>query len=72
MKDKLPWFPMYAGDFLNSRKVRKMTAAQVGSYVLLMCEQWEGGPLSDDGPELARSAKSREQRTRVVLGLCLS
>ena len=70
MSEKLPWFPMYAGDFLNSRKVRKMTAAQVGSYVLLMCEQWEGGPLPNDPAELARIGKTNQKKVMIVVEMC--
>lgn len=51
-----PWFPMYAADFTNSRKVRTMTPAQVGVYVLLLCHEWDAGALPDDMDELAALA----------------
>ena len=32
----LPWFPLYASQFLGSRRVRRFSAEQVGIYILLL------------------------------------
>ena len=68
----MPWFPMYAERFQNSRKVKKMTAAQVGSYTLLLCEEWGGGPLPDDMQELARISKTDAKKVRTVIEWCFT
>lgn len=67
---KLPWFPMYAQRFLTSRKVRLMTAEQVGVYVLLLCEEWEGGPLPNDETLLCKLSHSDWQTVCGVLKMC--
>ena len=70
MRGRLDWFPLYAGKFLNSRKVRRMTDGQVGSYILLLCEQWEGGPLQNDPAELARIGKTNQKKAMTVVEMC--
>ncbi len=67
---KLDWFPFYADRFLGSRKVRRMTAKQVGIYTLLLVEQWSGGPLPDDDEELRLMGKAPAREVRRVLQLC--
>jgi len=52
------WFPLYAHDMLNSRKVRKMQAEEFGIFMFLLIEQWAGGPLPDDQGDLCDMAKS--------------
>jgi uncharacterized protein YdaU (DUF1376 family) len=49
----LPWFPFYARDFASSRHVRRMPLEAVGLYILMLAEQWDGGPLPDDPEEVA-------------------
>ena len=68
----MPWFPMYAEKFQNSRKVKKMTAAQVGSYTLLLCEEWGGGPLPDNIKELARIGKTTQPKVTTILEICFT
>ena len=52
------WFPLYAHDMLNSRKVRKMQAEEFGIFMFLLIEQWAGGPLPEDQGDLCDMAKS--------------
>jgi len=69
----LPWFPLYATDFLNSRKVRVMTPEQVGVYALLLCHQWDGGPLPDDDALLSNLCQGAPANTvRTVLEHCFN
>ena len=46
-KKTLPHFPFYPADFLS--KTGRLTDAQVGAYIRLLCEQWIAGdiPLVD-------------------------
>lgn len=67
---KMPWFPFYVDRFLGSRKVRRMSAEQVGIYTLLLAEQWSGGPLPDDDEELAFMGKGDADMVRKVLKAC--
>lgn len=45
---EMPWFPMWAADFTNSRQVRTMSPEEVGVYVLLLCSEWMDGPIPKD------------------------
>jgi uncharacterized protein YdaU (DUF1376 family) len=68
---EFPWFPFYATDFTNSRKVRTMSPEEVGIYTLLLCHQWDGGPLPDDDVELSSLANGAQSNTvRTVLERC--
>jgi len=69
MKD-LPWFPFYVSRFLGSRRVRRFSAEQVGIYILLLCEQWEGGAIPDVDADLARFSHSTASNARNVLEQC--
>lgn len=60
---EFPWFPMWAVDFVNSRKVRVMTPEEVGVYILLLCHQWNDGPLPDDERELSVLANGADANT---------
>jgi hypothetical protein len=42
---KLPWFKLYARDFLFDEKVQMMSNAQVGIYIKLLCFQWLEGSI---------------------------
>ncbi len=70
MTPSLQWFPFYVDRFLGSRKVRRMSAEQIGVYVLLLCEQWDTGPLPDSDDELAFMGKVEVDAVRTVLSLC--
>lgn len=55
-QDELPFFPMFPKDFLTSPRVRMMTPAQVGGYIILLCTAWDQTPrgtLPDNDEELA-------------------
>lgn len=54
MDEDLPWFPFYVRDFVRSRLVRSSPPEHIGIYVLLLCEQWENGPLPHDTADMAR------------------
>lgn len=70
---RFPWFPFMAQDFLTSRKVRAMTPEAVGVYVLLLCNQWEGGALPHDESELSRMANGAPPNVvRTVLERCFN
>lgn len=43
MAEKLPWFPLYVYDLLTDDKYLRMTWAERGVYLHLMCLQWIGG-----------------------------
>ena len=64
------WFPFYVTRFLASRRVRRMDARQVGIYLLLMCEQWEHGPIPDDDDELTFVGRCGVEEVRQVLSGC--
>jgi len=66
----LEWFPLYVHRFLNSRRLRRMDATKIGIYTLLMCEQWEGGPIPDNDVELMFLARCSASDARAVLGMC--
>ena len=56
--------------FTNSRQVRRMTGEQVGAYILLLCEEWESGPLPDDQAFLANIGKCTVELLESVLAMC--
>jgi uncharacterized protein YdaU (DUF1376 family) len=63
MNTRLPWFPMYVGDWLLSHSVRLMTPEQRGIYVQLLCEQWQnGGALPDDETQLQALAGATDEQ----------
>lgn len=69
----LTWFPLYVTDFLNSRKVRVMTPEAVGIYILLLCHQWDGGPLPEDTVVLSNLANgAHPDDVLAVLEQCFS
>lgn len=62
----LPWFPLWVADFVGSRQVRTMRPELVGAYILLLCSQWEDGPIPDDPgawPGLTNGVASNAVRT---------
>lgn len=70
MSGLLSWFPFYVDRFRASRRARRMEAEQVGVYLLLMCEQWEHGPIPDDDGELAFVGRAELSVVRGVLEAC--
>lgn len=68
---EMPWFPMWATDFVNARTVRTMTPEQVGVYILLLCHEWNDGPLPDDNDALRVLANMADaDAVRTVLERC--
>lgn len=53
-KTRLPYLPLYAGDFLRS--TMGWTLAERGTYLLLLMSQWEVGALPNDKDRLAMMA----------------
>ncbi len=43
---KLPYFPLYGGDFLL--KTGELTNAEVGAYIRLLIHQWANGSINGD------------------------
>lgn len=72
MSEPLDWFPFYVNRFRNSRRVRRMTAQEVGVYILMMCEQWDGGPIPDEDFLLARFGQCDASIARKVLDECFN
>ena len=68
----LEWFPLYVNRFLNSRRLRRMSAECIGIYTLLLCESWEGGPIPDDDSGLAFLGRCTASDARAVLERCFS
>ena len=68
---KLPWFPFHVDRFHASRKVQRMSAEQVGIYLLLLLEEWDRGPLSTKGVDLEAVCHGASiPEIRRVLRLC--
>lgn len=67
---KLPWFPFWVDRFHASKWVRRMSAEQVGVYLLLLAEQWDSGAIVDDDEELSYICRVSVGDVRVVLGWC--
>lgn len=69
----MPWFPFWAADFANSRRVRVMTPEEVGCYILLLAHQWDSGPLPNDLTELAMLCNGASPNTvEAVLERCFN
>lgn len=66
MKSLGPWFPFFLDDFQGG--TMHMSAAEVGSYVLMLCEQWRSGFVPTNGTCLARISRQRRTRIVAVLG----
>lgn len=65
--DLRSWFPLYVADILTGRKTRRMDAEQIGIFMLLLCEQWIGGPLPNDQEELAHMGRAPWERVEPIL-----
>lgn len=68
-----PAFQLYVNDFLGSAKVGMMSADEVGTYVLLLCLDWQEGGFVYDAKRLAkwcRLSPSAFKRAWVQVGQC--
>ncbi len=63
----LQWFPLYPADFLTSRKTRKFDAEQIGILMLLLMEQFLGGPLPDNEFEIEEMARAPWDKVQPIL-----
>lgn len=70
MSECYPWYPMYAKDWLTSRKVRRLTWAQQGIYKRLLDEEWDGGALEGDAQQIAGDIGAPVDDVAVVLESC--
>jgi uncharacterized protein YdaU (DUF1376 family) len=61
------WFPLYVADILTGRKTRRMDAEQIGIFMLLLCEQWIGGPLPTDHEELSDMGRAPWEKVEPIL-----
>lgn len=68
---KLPWFKLWAGKIRSDSNWRKLTSAQRGIFIDLMCADWVEGGVPENPEEAvhecARDAKVRD--VAVVLAL---
>lgn len=70
---KSPAFQFYPDDFLGSPTVARMSHAEIGVYMMLLCLDWNGDGLPEDIPTLARMVKiPAKQFARMweTLGAC--
>ena len=69
---RLPWFPFYVDRFMGSRKVQRMSAEQIGIYMLLLIEEWDSdAPLPTRGDDLVSICQGAPVvEIRNVLRLC--
>ena len=55
------WFPLYVSEWLLVAVKHGLTLAAQGSYMRLLCFQWDNGGLPDDEPTLSRFVGSTPQ-----------
>ncbi len=63
-------FDFHVHRFLNSEDVERMTAEEVGQYILLLCKSWileKDASLPDDLEYMARHARARKEVSPLVL-----
>lgn len=73
MADKLPWFPFFAGDWMNDGKRFGLTWAQQGMYIFLLSYQWREGSIPGDKASLMRILSLTEtefDESWPMLGAC--
>jgi len=60
---KPPAMPFFARDFLQSKRVRRMTLVQVAFYVFLLLESWDNDPVGylPEGFELWKLARAESK-----------
>lgn len=61
---KSPAFQFYAGDFLSSSRVQRMSLAQIGIYIVLLCHVWLSGGIPIEPAEIAKLVKLPVARFR--------
>lgn len=54
---KSPAFQFYAGDFLSSSRVQRMSLLEVGAYIILLSHNWLSGSIPAEPGELAKLLK---------------
>lgn len=59
-----PAFQFYASDFLSSDKVSRMSLAEVGVYILLLCHAWLAYGLPNDHAQIARYVRMPTSRLK--------
>lgn len=59
-----PAFRFYPADFLVG--TARMTAEQIGGYILLLCEQWDKGFLPNNDAELLEISRLKEKSLAAV------
>ena len=57
----MPAFMLFAQDFLASERVRTMSPAEVGIFILLLCNEWIEGSIPDAPRLLARLVSLPEE-----------
>ena len=57
-----PWMPFYPADYLKD--TNRLSLAEHGAYLLLICEYWQQGELPNDEDELRRIARMTEGEWR--------
>lgn len=72
MSGNLPWFPFWVRDFLTSRTVAAMSMEEVGVYIMLLCQQWEDGPIPNDPDSIARIIRADPNVVRTTLERCFN
>lgn len=63
--NKTPAFQWYAKDFLSDANVIKMTASEVGAYILLISICWVEGSLPNDLEDLSLLAKTPLEQFKI-------
>ena len=66
----LPWFPLWAGDFLLSRRTARMDAKSVGIFMLLLMHEWLDGPLPKNTDDIAFLGRCSPDEAEAVLERC--
>ncbi len=57
MTNVLPWFPLYAGDWIRDEDVQCMSRASEADYLRLLCYQWAEGSIPADPRKIRRLLK---------------
>ena len=71
-QEGFPWFPFWVRDFLTSRTVAFLNMEEVGVYIMLLCHEWEDGPLPDNAEFLARLIRADLNTVQAVLEQCFT
>lgn len=71
-QEGFPWFPFWVRDFLTSRTVAFLNMEEVGVYVMLLCHEWEDGPLPNNAEFLGRLIRADMNTVQAVLEQCFT